>query len=155
MESLDGEKVGGLAAYGDIRKNDEVENMFNYMFNTSTERQGGSCHVNSYDNIVTVLLLHGSAKNTDLETVPARKNTGPVTCLGVFVSRLSTSVKATQVRKYIKRHTGLSVKIERLKTKYNNYSSFFIPVTEPDRSKLLNPEVWPTQCIVKKYCRYN
>ena len=45
--------------------------------------------------------------------------------------------------------------IERLKTKYNNYSSFFIPVTEPDRSKLLNPEVWPTQCIVKKYCRYN
>ena len=51
-----------------------------------------------------------------------------------------------QVRKYIKRHTGLSVKIERLKTKYNNYSSFFIPVTEPDRSKLLNPEVWPT-CV--------
>ena len=71
------------------------------------------------------LVIHGSAKNTDLETVPARKNTGPVTCLGVFVSRLSTSVKATQVRKYIKRHTGLSVKIERLKTKYNNYSSFF------------------------------
>ena len=101
------------------------------------------------------LVIHGSAKNTDLETVPARKNTGPVTCMGVFVSRLSTSVKATQVRKYIKRHTGLSVKIERLKTKYNNYSSFFIPVTEPDRSKLLNPEVWPTQCIVKKYCRYN
>ena len=39
------------------------------------------------------LVVHGAAKNTDLETVPARKNTGPVTCLSVFVSRLSTSVK--------------------------------------------------------------
>ena len=90
--------------------------------------------------------IHGSANNADLETVPARKNTSTMTCYGVF-SRLSTSVKASQVRKYIKCHTH--VKVERLKPKYNNYSSFFIQVTEPDRSKLLNPEVWPTHVLLK------
>ena len=72
-------------------------------------------------------------------------------CVGVFISRLARSSTPQDVVAHVKRETGLSVRCEALKTKYDSYCSFCVRVPHHDLVKLMNPFVWPSGSIVRKF----
>ena len=73
------------------------------------------------------------------------------TCTGVFVTRLLPSTTPIQLESFIKSEIGAQVKAEKLPTKYNSYSSFFIRCNGQLRTSLLDGRIWPTGSLVKPY----
>ena len=71
------------------------------------------------------------------------------TVTGVFITRLSPRLTSRQIENFIKRETGLKVRPEKLETKYNSYSSFYIPGDSQIRSMLLNGSLWPSGALLK------
>ena len=72
-------------------------------------------------------------------------------CSGVFVTNLSANTSALQVERYLKRETSYNVQVEKLDTRYNTYSSFYIRCKDPLRRQLLCPDVWPQDVKAKLY----
>ena len=71
---------------------------------------------------------------------------------GVFVSRLDPRTTSKDVEQNIKRHTGLSIRAEKMRVKYpDSYSSFYIRCEHQVRSELLDAELWPQRCLVKPF----
>ena len=70
---------------------------------------------------------------------------------GIFVSRVKPRTSARDIQQLVCDETGLSVKAEKLKTRYKSYSSFFIPCDKRITRRLLDKSVWPTGALVKVY----
>ncbi len=73
------------------------------------------------------------------------------TITGVFITRLTPRLTSRQIENYIKRETGLKVRPEKLETKYDSYSSFYIPANSQVRSMLLDGSLWPSGALLKPF----
>jgi hypothetical protein len=73
------------------------------------------------------------------------------TCIGVFVSRLTPKTTTQQIDRHLLKELSINVKSEKLKTKYNTYSSFLIRCDGADRSRLLDTEMWPVNVLIKPF----
>ena len=70
---------------------------------------------------------------------------------GVFLSRLAPSTACAQIATRVRRETGLNVNPEKMKSKYDSYSSFYIRAERRDRSILMDSNIWPTGTLVKPF----
>lgn len=101
-----------------------------------------------------VCIGRGSSTVTDLRSIKKPTLSKPEKnriCIGIFVSRLETRVTEMQISRHILHETRFSSRPEKLKTKYDGYSSFLIQCQNPVRSRLLNPDIWPTGTLVKPF----
>ena len=57
----------------------------------------------------------------------------------------------SNINKYIKQETGLDLKAEKLKTRYDTYSSFYIRCSGRVRDTLIDGRLWPIGALVKPY----
>lgn len=73
------------------------------------------------------------------------------TCIGVFVSRLQPKTTTQMVELYVYKETGFNIKAEKLHSRNEWYSSFFIRCHSQLRSDLLRTEVWPRGAFFKPY----
>ena len=70
---------------------------------------------------------------------------------GVFVTQLDPKTSPHRLSDFIRRETGISVRPEKLNTKYNSYGSFYIPADRVAREVLLNPALWPRGSKIKPF----
>ena len=73
------------------------------------------------------------------------------TITGIFVSRLDQSTSAAQVAVFIQKETGLTVRPEKLATKYEAYSSFYIKGNKRTQDTLLDVNLWPRGTLMKPF----
>ena len=73
------------------------------------------------------------------------------TCTGVFVTRLKPHTTSSNVEAFLRQELGLSVKAEKLQTRYNTYSSFYIACSGHNRAKLIDGTVWPKGSLIKPF----
>ena len=71
--------------------------------------------------------------------------------VGLFVTRLATKTRAADVAAHVSLETGLTVKCEPIKTKYDGYRSFYVKLSPHDQHMLLNANLWPKGVLVKAY----
>ena len=71
--------------------------------------------------------------------------------VGLFVTRLATKTRAADVAAHVSLETGLTVKCEPIKTKYDGYRSFCVKLSPHDQHMLLNANLWPKGVLVKAY----
>ena len=71
--------------------------------------------------------------------------------VGLFVTRLATKTRAADVAAHVSLETGLTVKCEAIKTKYDGYRSFCVKLSPHDQRLLLNANLWPKGVLVKAY----
>ncbi len=72
-------------------------------------------------------------------------------CSGVFLTRLLPNTTSSQIDSYVKAEAGFAVRAEKLKTKYDSYSSFYIRCNGSLRTSLLDGRMWPKGTLVKPY----
>ena len=70
---------------------------------------------------------------------------------GVFLTRLAPKTSAAQVALHVRKETGLTVRPEKLETKYNTYSSFYIPGDQRCRDELFCKDLWPMGSLLKPF----
>ena len=73
------------------------------------------------------------------------------TITGVFITRLSPSTTAAMLATHIRKETKLTVRPEKLITKFSSYSSFYIRGNQRCRDELLNCELWPRGVLLKPF----
>ena len=93
----------------------------------------------------------GTAPGLQAAQHPQHCSSNNRVCSGVFVTNLMPRTTATQMERYIKQETGHAVPVEKLQTRYNTYSSFYIRCEQPLRKELLSPFLWPDDTKVKLY----
>ncbi len=69
----------------------------------------------------------------------------------VFLSRLSPDTTTDEIVKYAKDHLKLTIKCNRLTTKYDTYASFKVDTQCNDTELLFNPGSWPEDILVRKF----
>jgi hypothetical protein len=72
-------------------------------------------------------------------------------CTGVFVSRFAPRTSSNQIQQHIRHETGLSIRAEKLDTRYNSYSSFYIPGDRRTRDQLMTSDLWPVGTLIKLF----
>ena len=70
---------------------------------------------------------------------------------GVFISRFGPSTTPAQIAVHVRKETGLTVRPEKITTKYQNYSSFYIPAESRARDALMDSHTWPRGILVKPF----
>ena len=94
----------------------------------------------------------GSGSAPGLRAVGNRRtNIANRTCTGVFITRLLPNTTTSQLESYVKCETGEYVKAEKLPTRYETYSSFYIRCNGQLRTSLLDGRIWPVGTLVKPY----
>ena len=96
-------------------------------------------------------IVHGNGTCAFLRAAPSKNSYGNKTITGVFVTRLDSRTTSWQLESHIKQETGLLVKVEKLRTKYDSYTSFYIRCENRIREQLLCPYIWPSGSMVKPY----
>lgn len=90
--------------------------------------------------------LRAVTRYRDIPSSPTNRS-----CTGVFVTRLKPHTTASNVESYIKQEVGLSVKAEKLPTRYHTYSSFYIPCSGRSRAMLTDGTIWPKGSLIKPF----
>lgn len=72
-------------------------------------------------------------------------------CTGLFVTRLLPNTTTKNVNDHVRKELALTVNAEKIPTKYDSYSSFYIRCNVDVRSALLDAELWPTGALIKPY----
>ena len=70
---------------------------------------------------------------------------------GIMVTRLHPHTSAAHLAIHVHREVALTVRPEKMPTKYKGYSSFFIRANPVQRSKLLNKNIWPQNTLIKPF----
>ncbi len=73
-------------------------------------------------------------------------------CTGLFVSRLSPRTTINNIQQHVRRETGLSIRAEKLDTRFGSYSSFFIRGDRRLRDQLMSAHIWPEGTFIKLFC---
>ena len=93
------------------------------------------------------LTLRASNQNTK-----AMVNSNPNrTVTGVFITRLDPRTSPHKIELHIRHETGLNVRAEKLDTKWDSYSSFYIGGDRYIRDTIMYPGLWPAGVLVKHY----
>ena len=67
----------------------------------------------------------------------------------IFVSRLDPALDPKVLEAHVERSVGFTVTAEKLKTRYNTYSSYHITALCDDPKKLLSADLWPVNALVR------
>lgn len=78
-------------------------------------------------------------------------NSGNRRCTGLFVSRLAPRCTVDQLSTFVYQTTGHTVRPERLQTRYDSYSSFYIRCDGSLRRDLMDAHIWPSGALVKLF----
>ena len=70
---------------------------------------------------------------------------------GLFITRMSPSTTARQMTLHIRRETGYSICPERLPTKSDKYSSWYIRSSNQCMQDLYTAALWPKDTLIKPY----
>jgi len=91
----------------------------------------------------------GKSESSSIKTVQVVKVTS------VFVSRCDPTTTTNAVSSFLKGKNWKVGTVEKLKTKFNTYSSFRIDILRDNQpeSEYLKPEHWPSNMLIKRYNR--
>ena len=140
--------------YADAVKESMHEGEKNWTKWTKVERKRK--HISKAQTTETVRqcsdIIIGKSRNADLRVAQV-KITKRITKDGIFVSRLEAGTSAAHVAMHIYNASGISVRPEKLKTKYDTYTSFMIPARKDTRvyNTLMDAHLWPRGCLVKPF----
>ena len=101
-------------------------------------------------------VLIGRGLEGSLKPAPAQRYGTPVAAgnpivTGIFITRLDQRTTPRMLQMHIKAETGLSVRAEKLRTKYSTYSSYYIRCDKKVRQDLLSPYIWPKGILFKEF----
>ena len=68
-----------------------------------------------------------------------------------MVTRLTPHTTAANVAVHVYKETGVTVRPEKMPTKHSNYASYYIRCNAYNRKKLICPENWPRDVLVKPF----
>lgn len=95
----------------------------------------------------------GTRNATGIEMAPERAKTK-----SLFVSRFGPNVSISNIKDSLTQQSTLAnqininfLKVTKLKTKFQTYSSFHILVEERDFEAINNPNVWPEGCLIAPF----
>ena len=114
--------------------------------NTQSNPQRSSTHDTAVKGLSTAPGLR-AVTNHSQKTAKSMNRT----CTGVFVTRLKPHTTSSNVEAFLRQELGLSVKAEKLQTRYNTYSSFYIACSGYNRAKLIDGTVWPKGSLIKPF----
>lgn len=70
----------------------------------------------------------------------------------LFVTRFDPSVTEREVADYLQHEASISyLKVVKLKTKFDSYSTFYVAVAEKEFPAVFNPMMWPEGILLKEY----
>jgi hypothetical protein len=98
-----------------------------------------------------IILGTGSAPGLRAVRNPKSAKTNNKSCTGVFITKLVPNTTSTQLESYVKSELGVHVRAEKLPTKYDSYSSFYIRCSGQLRTSLLDGRIWPAESLIKPY----
>ena len=102
------------------------------------------------------LVIYGRNKNNQSpgyvqHNKPVDNSKPNRTCTGLFVTRLPERYSAWQLEKCVWLNSGYNVKAEKLNTRYDTYTSFYIPADRQLRDALMDPDIWPVKSMVRLF----
>jgi len=82
-----------------------------------------------------------------------RREQGPNrTITGVFISRLHKRTSPENIAKHIRQEINMTVNPEKLQTKFDTYSSFYIRCqSATQRRTLMDTNLWPNGSLIKPF----
>ena len=116
---------------------------------TARDREEATERARSEHNTDTVI---GSAKSTALTiraSQRARSTAADNDRCGLFITRLHANTSEAELNEYVRNITGCRVRTQKLKTKFNSYSSFYIPLARGSWGILLEASIWPQGVLIK------
>jgi hypothetical protein len=72
-------------------------------------------------------------------------------CTGIFISRLKPRTTSDSVIHHIWNVSGFTVKVERIQTRFDGYSSFHVQCDRRIRDDLMQADLWPQDALIKPY----
>ena len=101
-------------------------------------------------------MVIGSAKSTTLTiraSQRARSTVADNDRCGLFITRLHANTSEGELNEYVRKIAGCRVRTQKLKTKFNTYSSFYIPLARGSWGILLRASIWPQGVLIKEFKR--
>lgn len=143
-------------ASGDVARNPAVSTQRLPHQQNSQLQQRTQRHTNTSDIVIgsgahslkaaqSVTSYSGSRTHKDMETRQ------PKQCTGVFVSRLKPKTSCDNVASHVWSVAGHRVDVEKLQTRYQSYTSFYVKCSRHIRMDLLNGELWPSGALIKPF----
>jgi hypothetical protein len=100
-------------------------------------------------------MIIGRAKACGLKAVVHRRSNQNShvnqICTGLFITRINPRVTIRDLELHVLNTTGYRVKPEKLPTKYDSYSSFYVRCNQVLRNVLFDASIWPEGSMVKSY----
>ena len=115
---------------------------------TSSNKQNTEYRIRGQTGPKNIVYGSGNANGIRAASQPTSKSRS---CTGIFLTRLHASCCAKDIDAHVKKETGLAVNSEKLKTKYETYSSFYIRCDGREKNALMDGQVWPTGALIKPY----
>ena len=69
----------------------------------------------------------------------------------MFVSRFHSRTTVKEIVDHVCRETGLTLRVERLQSRYDSYASFCIYASTRLNKMLLDPFIWPSGTVIRDY----
>ena len=97
-------------------------------------------------------MVIGSAKSTTLTIRASQRARSTVAdndrcCL--FITRLHANTSEAELNEYVRKIAGCRVRTQKLNTKFNAYSSVYIPLARGSWGILLEASIWPQVVLIK------
>lgn len=123
----------------------------------------------STTSLPSPLLGPPSSATPRTDSVKSNKKNGSAACVGaadttlisvvqrlkrprrIFVSKLSPCTTSAQLTAHLSSVDVTPLSCQRLKTKYDSYSSFCVTVSEDSFQHLADPSLWPKDCLFKPF----
>ena len=96
-------------------------------------------------------VITGTSTNCSLRAATPRAKLQIARRDGLFISRLSSDTRASDLMDYIRREACLNLRCDPLATRHNSYRSYYIHASPRHYGLLLKPGMWPKDVIVKKF----
>ena len=127
--------------------NSALQNQGNITYTKKQNENDGYCiGSGTFSGLKAVNPYHKYGDNTQNQ----RHQTSKI-CLGVFISRMAPKTSADVIDEHVYWDLGHKVRCEKLDTKYNTYTSFFIRCDGRLKSQLLDARNWPKNALVKPF----
>ena len=88
----------------------------------------------------------GALKSNVISAVPKRGKVAHI-----FLSRMDPETSVEEIITHVKGAFDVTPKCEKLKTRYDTYSSFAIECIVEDPACTLNPDKWPEGALIRRY----
>ena len=115
---------------------------------TSSNKQNTEYRIRGQTGPKNIVYGSGNANGIRAASKPTSQSRSYT---GIFLTRLHASCCAKDIDAHVKKETGVSVNSEKLKTKYETYSSFYIRCDGRAKNALMDGQVWPTGVLIKPY----